>query len=139
MPKKRAVAGLLMACSACHRMRPRGQFCKNGDGRRASRCKDCRAPTDRAKAHRRRSLEMAAAGSFTAQDIERLKTKQRMVCACGCGRSLHLGFHVDHVVPLARGGTNWPANLALLAPVCNRKKGCGPAHPRRSPYHAISD
>ncbi|MGP0054591.1 MAG: HNH endonuclease [Steroidobacteraceae bacterium] len=62
-----------------------------------------------------------------------------MVCACGCGRSLHLGFHVDHVVPLARGGTNWPANLALLAPVCNRKKGCGPAHPRRSPYHAISD
>jgi 5-methylcytosine-specific restriction endonuclease McrA len=124
MPMQRAIDGLLMACSGCHRMRPRGQFCKNGDGRRASRCKDCRAPTDRANAHKRRALERAAVGSFTAQDIENLKRLQNMVCACGCGRSLYAGFHVDHVMPLARGGTNWPSNLALLSPICNRTKGC---------------
>jgi 5-methylcytosine-specific restriction endonuclease McrA len=124
MPIKRAVDGLQMACSGCRRLLPRGQFCKNGDGRRAARCKDCRAPTDRANANRRRAVEMAAAGSFTAKDIERLKTQQHMACACGCGRSLYLGFHVDHVLPLARGGTNWPANLQLLSPVCNRTKGC---------------
>lgn len=32
-------------------------------------------------------------------------------------------FHVDHIVPLAKGGTNTDDNIQLLCPTCNRKKG----------------
>jgi len=30
--------------------------------------------------------------------------------------------HVDHIMPLARQGTNDKTNLQLLCPTCNRKK-----------------
>lgn len=30
---------------------------------------------------------------------------------------------IDHVVAVARGGTNWPANLRPICPPCNRSKG----------------
>lgn len=49
--------------------------------------------------------------------------RQRWLCACGCGRSLYLGYHIDHVVPIARGGAHELANLQLLAPICNLRKG----------------
>jgi 5-methylcytosine-specific restriction endonuclease McrA len=31
--------------------------------------------------------------------------------------------HVDHLVPVARGGTDNPANLAASCPACNLEKG----------------
>jgi 5-methylcytosine-specific restriction endonuclease McrA len=51
-----------------------------------------------------------------------LLKRQGGICACGCGRSLALGYHIDHRIALSKGGTNWPWNLQLLAPVCNLKK-----------------
>lgn len=30
---------------------------------------------------------------------------------------------IDHVIPLARGGSNWPANLRPICGSCNSKKG----------------
>lgn len=32
-------------------------------------------------------------------------------------------YHIDHVVPIAKGGTNDLDNLAILCPTCNMKKG----------------
>ena len=32
-------------------------------------------------------------------------------------------WHVDHVVPVSKGGTNEEANLQLLCEACNMKKG----------------
>lgn len=32
---------------------------------------------------------------------------------------------VDHVIPLARGGTGWPANLRPACNRCNARKGAG--------------
>jgi hypothetical protein len=37
------------------------------------------------------------------------------------------GYHVDHIVPLERGGTNDPTNLQLLCEPCNLKKAAGKA------------
>jgi 5-methylcytosine-specific restriction endonuclease McrA len=32
-------------------------------------------------------------------------------------------FHLDHVVPLSRGGSDTPANVAVAHPECNHRKG----------------
>lgn len=31
-------------------------------------------------------------------------------------------YHVDHIIPLSRNGTNWPDNLALACQLCNLSK-----------------
>jgi 5-methylcytosine-specific restriction endonuclease McrA len=68
--------------------------------------------------HRRRG----AAGSFTKKDVDFLMKSQRGKCV-SCFTSLLKGKHIDHIRPIARGGTNDPKNLQLLCPDCNRKKG----------------
>lgn len=62
-----------------------------------------------------------AAGKHSLQDVKELFIKQNNKCMA-CAISLSLGYHVDHVVPLAKGGTNWPSNLQLLCPTCNLVK-----------------
>jgi len=74
--------------------------------------------TDRNNKLRRRG----AVGSHTLADIDRLRALQRHRCA-ECGTDTRsAGYHVDHVVPLALGGTNWPNNLQILCPKCNLEK-----------------
>lgn len=75
----------------------------------------------RASWQRRRARERAAEGSWTPKDIESLMLQQGGRCAY-CRNGLKSDFQVDHVIPLAKGGTNWPANLALACPSCNRRK-----------------
>lgn len=62
-----------------------------------------------------------ASGSFTKLDVEKLLRLQENRCAY-CGRRLR-GFHIDHVVPLAKNGTNNPSNLLLTCEHCNKSKG----------------
>jgi 5-methylcytosine-specific restriction endonuclease McrA len=31
-------------------------------------------------------------------------------------------FHVDHLIPLARGGSHVPENVAIAHPLCNMRK-----------------
>lgn len=69
-----------------------------------------------------RAKKRAAAGTHNAKDIEIIYRKQDNLCACGCGVSLADGFDVDHIIPVSRGGSNWPSNLQLLTPRCNKSK-----------------
>lgn len=62
-----------------------------------------------------------APGKYAVKDVRRLYDKQDGKCPA-CAASLLDGYHVDHVVPLAKGGDNWPANLQLLCPPCNLRK-----------------
>ena len=39
-----------------------------------------------------------------------------------CTVSIADGYHVDHIQPLALGGSNDKANLQLLCPTCNLRK-----------------
>lgn len=41
-------------------------------------------------------------------------------CCVYCKRSTHLT--VDHLIPLSRGGSNWPANLGPACRPCNSRK-----------------
>ena len=79
-----------------------------------------------AKARNRRARKRNAHGSHTAADIRRIFDAQRGLCANCHARLLKSGkqkFHVDHIVPLVRGGSNWPDNLQLLCKPCNLRKG----------------
>lgn len=53
--------------------------------------------------------------------IERLSKLQRGKCAC-CRGPLISGFHRDHIMPLALGGSNTDDNIQLLCPACNMQK-----------------
>ena len=71
---------------------------------------------------RRHALQMQAEGTFTKKDIEELKLAQDFKCAvCGCDLK-ETGYHIDHKIPLSRGGSNWPSNLQLLCPFNNVQK-----------------
>lgn len=71
---------------------------------------------------RRRALKRNSYGSHTAADIKRLHVEQCGLCAY-CKIALPSNFHVDHVVPLSRGGGNGLGNICLACPRCNFRKG----------------
>lgn len=78
-----------------------------------------------AKTRRRRALKLNAEGSHTKQDIEKLFTLQKGKCASCTIKLIKSGknvFHVDHIMPLTKGGGDGPDNLQLLCPGCNIKK-----------------
>jgi 5-methylcytosine-specific restriction endonuclease McrA len=76
----------------------------------------------RADANVRRARQLAAEGSHTANELKALFKAQKGKCAY-CSQSIRKGYHVDHVIPLARGGSNWISNIAFACARCNTSKG----------------
>jgi hypothetical protein len=77
----------------------------------------------RAGASIRRARKRAAEGSYTPKQIRELSAKQRHCCAePSCRKSIKKEYHIDHVMPLALGGSNWITNIQLLCPTCNMRK-----------------
>lgn len=76
----------------------------------------------RAASHRRRAKIKGAEGTHTAADIDLQYRSQNGKC-WHCGIELNGKFHVDHLTPLDRGGTNWPNNLVCSCAKCNQTKG----------------
>ncbi len=69
-----------------------------------------------------RARKSNAEGSHTSNDIVRIKKAQRACCAY-CEASVKRSYHVDHIEPLSRGGSNLPSNLQILCASCNSRKG----------------
>jgi 5-methylcytosine-specific restriction endonuclease McrA len=73
----------------------------------------------------RRAISKKADGTHTPDDVANIFNLQRGMCAnCGCKlfKSGKKKMHVDHIMPLALGGSNWPSNLQCLCPTCNLRK-----------------
>ncbi len=74
----------------------------------------------------RRAQQKKQSGLYTAQQIETLFSVQGGCCYY-CSTSLlneegQNNYHIDHYVPLSRGGRNEISNLVLACPPCNRRK-----------------
>lgn len=79
------------------------------------------------KRRKGRKLDKLAYGS-----LPRIRKAQRNKCAI-CRASLRDGDHIDHIVPLARGGKHVARNLQLLCQHCNlTKSGRDPIDHMRS-------
>jgi hypothetical protein len=76
----------------------------------------------RIQAKNRRAKIKGADGKFSSYDIGRILELQRHKCAiCKCDLNKS-GYHVDHIVPIVLGGSNYPQNLQCLCPPCNLSK-----------------
>lgn len=60
-------------------------------------------------------------GKLPKGTVARLHTLQRGYCAA-CKRRLNGRYHVDHVMPLTKGGRHVSGNVQLLCPTCNTRK-----------------
>lgn len=76
----------------------------------------------RAASARRRARERQATGAYTRYDVRIIHLSQGARCYY-CDADINTGYHVDHLMPLSRGGTNWPENLACCCATCNLRKG----------------
>jgi len=63
-----------------------------------------------------------AAGRIEPGFVNRLMSMQKGKCAC-CGIGIkHKLHHLDHIIPVAKGGDSSNNNLQLLCPSCNLSK-----------------
>lgn len=69
----------------------------------------------------RRAKKAANGGKLSKDIAARLLKLQRGKCAC-CGLPLGVKYHLDHIMPIALGGTNTDDNIQLLRDVCNFQK-----------------
>lgn len=129
-PQARGTGGLHSWCKVCFRNDRRSYRASNREHVRKLQARRYREnPEVRQKArilarvhnHKRRTLE----GSFTGHDLRDLFFKQKHGCYyCGTPVGNRRGkWHLDHLVPVSRGGTNDPSNLAIACPECNQSKG----------------
>ena len=79
------------------------------------------ADAARSQVRNRRARKASAEGFHTSGDIAAIRAAQHDRCAI-CREPLKLKGHVDHIEPIARGGSNWPRNLQLLCRACNSSK-----------------
>jgi 5-methylcytosine-specific restriction endonuclease McrA len=105
------------------RARHRAYYAKHLEKVRETHAAYRAATTEKKAAHcrNRRARIRMAEGFHTAEDIQRICTVQNGKCAI-CKEKVGKKFHVDHVQPLTKGGSNWPANLQILCGSCNRRK-----------------
>lgn len=75
----------------------------------------------RARSRNYRARQHAAEGCHSAADVAELFAKQGGRCIY-CRKRLGDSYHVDHIQPLSKGGSNWPSNLQLACAACNNRK-----------------
>lgn len=70
----------------------------------------------------RRARKRNAQGTHTAADIQAQYERQKGRCYY-CDTKVGNTYHIDHVIPLSRGGSDSHENLVIACPPCNLSKG----------------
>ena len=108
--RKRAKEKALYAIQREDRIRYSAKWAKANPARR-------RAISQNYK-YGRRAAEGAKISSRELQDWIDSQDKICVYCSSDCLES----YHVDHVIPLAKGGQHCTSNLAVACPTCNLRK-----------------
>lgn len=74
------------------------------------------------KSRNRRARHSQADGSYNIEDVQKQFKRQDGLCFW-CSIPLFNEYHIDHVIPLSKGGTNWPHNIVVSCVHCNVTKG----------------
>lgn len=70
-----------------------------------------------------RARKRKAEGRHSIKDMRRTYKEQEGLCYY-CGKSVAWeDRHDDHIMPVSRGGSNWPNNMAITCATCNIQKG----------------
>lgn len=69
----------------------------------------------------KRARRKEAEGFFTVEDIKDLYATQGGRCYY-CSIEIETGYHIEHMTPLSRGGSNWIDNICLACAPCNLSK-----------------
>lgn len=80
-----------------------------------------RAETSRTSARNRRAKVLDAGGVHSHNDVLSIYFAQKGRCAY-CKVKVGKKYHVDHIVPISKGGTNGRDNLQICCPTCNLRK-----------------
>lgn len=80
--------------------------------------KELVATIDRLKRDRRKG----APGQHTAQDIADIARLQKNCCAYCRTKLTKKNRHIDHIIPIVKGGSSNRSNLQLLCQFCNLSK-----------------
>lgn len=76
---------------------------------------------DRTYYQNRKARKLKTGGRLSKGLSQRLFLLQKGKCAC-CNQPLGGDFHMDHIMPLALGGSNSDDNIQLLRKTCNLQK-----------------
>ncbi len=74
-----------------------------------------------AAVHNYQARKKGNGGVHTAEDIQAQYERQKGRCYY-CQKKVGKKYHVDHVIPLIKGGSNGPENLVIACPTCNQEK-----------------
>lgn len=89
--------------------------------RYVERHRDKLRPRWRVYSHHRRAMLRKAEGTHTPEDIQLIGDRQGWRC-WWCQADCADDYHIDHRVPISKGGSNGPENLVISCPTCNVRK-----------------
>lgn len=127
-------------CLACHALKEELWRFRNSEAAQ-SRDRKCRELNNQSSRHRKENhtpekwaiklnyhkiknqeRREYSYGQLSKNIWQTLFDKQNGLCN-GCSNTLESNSHIDHIVPLSRGGDNLDNNVQLLCPYCNLSKG----------------
>ena len=71
--------------------------------------------------YKRIQQENESEGFYTEIDIDKIRDCLNDKCRY-CGKTLNGGGEIEHLIPISRGGTNWPDNITISCHQCNKEK-----------------
>lgn len=88
----------------------------------AKRWRESNPDKARISSRNKRCMRKSAEGRHTLSDINYIRRKQNGKCVYCKVKLCFVVEHVDHIIAISKGGSNWPSNIQLLCAPCNMKK-----------------